>query len=198
MKRTIIKTITAVLLACLTFAAVKGRAMADECGICDIELQEYELSEDGEEIPYDDPKDRLLPFDAVSKRVYVVNHGSPVTVRVKLSEEDAPEGFLEGLEGMPEGWVLKDDGWFYYERKLDTGERVPVMDGFRLGDPYQETWELQPFRLEITAGAVLACPNQTGPSTGDGTDMRTWTCGIAAGVSGLAAAAFLKRRTDHA
>ena len=176
MKRTVIKTITAVLLACLTFAAVKGRAMADECGICDIELQEYELSEDGEEIPYDDPKDRLLPFDAVSKRVYVVNHGSPVTVRVKLSEEDAPEGFLEDLEG----------------------ERVPVMDGFRLGDLDQEIWELQTFRLEITAEAVLECPKKTGPSTGDGTDMRTWTCGIAAGVSGLAAAAFLKRKTDHA
>lgn len=92
-------------------------------GTIDISLTEKTVSGD----VLTDVKN-LVPGDTVSQNVTVTNHEMPAYVRMKcsISVQDEEGNFLASdgiflLDMNEEAWTYRD-GWWYYDRPLNTGE----------------------------------------------------------------------------
>ena len=99
-----------------------------------IELQETAITDDGEEIPFEDRFD-VMPGQDVSKIVKVTNTGSnPAYIRVQVQKAivlaaDAQGDVdldLIGLDFDDDYWTLKD-GYYYYNEPLAPGETTAAL-----------------------------------------------------------------------
>lgn len=99
-----------------------------------IELQETAITDDGEEIPFEDRFD-VMPGQDVSKIVKVTNTGSnPAYIRVQVQKAivlaaDAQGDVdldLIGLDFDGDYWTLKD-GYYYYNEPLAPGKTTAAL-----------------------------------------------------------------------
>ena len=100
-----------------------------------IELQETAITDDGEEIPFEDRFD-VMPGQDVSKIVKVTNTGSnPAYIRVQVQKAIALAADAQGdvdldlisLDFDSEKWTLGDDGYYYYKEPLAPGKTTAAL-----------------------------------------------------------------------
>lgn len=162
----------AVSAACMTFARIPVWAAVSSSlekaeGRVDIMLEEFTLNEEGKEVPWKD-LEHVMPGQDIVKIPRITNLASACNIRAKIEvtmgkEVEFPVT-LEMLQGMPEGWKLKGDGYYYYEKKLKKGESVELFRSLTIpaqwDTHYGEDGEITPYYTEnsldilVTAEAI--------------------------------------------
>lgn len=100
-----------------------------------ITLDEYQ-SLDGERLPYPEGPVPVMPGSTVSKVAVVKNYAAEVWARVRLDVTITAEDgtamdtdVVSLLHPEDSGWILGEDGWWYYTEALGAGEEsAPVME----------------------------------------------------------------------
>lgn len=125
-----------------------------ETGIVDIELDEYQLDEEGKEEPYTD-KQNILPGATISKIPRIHNEGNDCYVRAKVTFIDTTEVDESDLYGIGEDWVRGEDGYYYNKEILYTGHDTDLFQGVHIPeDMDQETTEGTMFQIRIDVDAI--------------------------------------------
>ncbi len=124
-------------------------------GDVSVSIAEYELDENGEEVPYEDGK-VVLPGQNVSKIVRFTNEANDAWIRAKITywPEYEVSGFLEDLIwDTEEGWEKIGD-YFYYQKPLSRGEHVDFFRELRIPAEWGEEENGQSFQVHVTVQAV--------------------------------------------
>ena len=129
-----------------------------QTGIVEIGIEEYEKTEDGEEKPYEDPKE-IIPGDQISKIVRITNKEEPAYIRAKVEfqfENEALNGSIgiEHLTGIDETkWIYKG-GYFYYQDSVESGEEITLFEGVSIPESWDNRYANCKFYINVTAEAV--------------------------------------------
>jgi len=163
MKKTacILAVLTAVFLGTSGAKALEDPARIEavnsfSVGEVNIVLNEYELDENGEMIPYRNDK-LVLPGECISKIAVIENHGADAWIRVR-ADFCSDEGMTGVDESMlilsEEPWEKRGDLWYYLPEPLPSGEEVTFLTAVRI--PWEWTSEVsgRSFLIRITAEAV--------------------------------------------
>lgn len=173
-------------------------------GKVDISLEEFTLDEKGREIPWKD-MEHVMPGQEITKIPRITNLAAQCQVRAKIEMKMGKEVEIpvtpKMLQGMPKGWELRDDGYYYYDRKLKKGEKVELFRSFTIPDiwdtRYGKEGEITPYYTEnsldilVTVEAIGEEPEKEvlktvrSPKTGDsqhGTGVFVLAAGISAAV----------------
>lgn len=142
-------------------AAVRSHSVEAEnrifTGDVSITLEEYQLDEEGREVPYEDGK-QVVPGQTVDKIVKIRNEAEPVWIRAegRYLAEDGPEGsFGEMAGGMGDRWI-RCGNYFYWSEPVASGESVCFFRTVTVPAEWDEEREGTDFALEVTAQAVQA------------------------------------------
>ena len=140
-------------------AAVRSYSVEAEnrigTGDVNITLEEFQLDEQGREIPYVDGK-QVVPGQKVDKRVRIRNEAEPawIRARVEYSTEDGLEGMSdEMLDGMDPVWK-KCGAYFYYRKPVETGEEISLFQTLTVPADWDESAGGKGFSVTVTAQAV--------------------------------------------
>lgn len=129
-----------------------------ESGFVNIQLNEFMLDENGtDEVPYVQETEqhvKLLPGADVSKIPRITNRGADCYVRAKVDFENIDDLSLDNVYGITEDWVLKEDGYLYYTKVLETDENVDIFEGFSVPDDFSQDNELKQFNIPIHVDAI--------------------------------------------
>jgi len=158
------------LFSQVSFAASYETEVVNHAGIGDISisLEEFELDESGQEIPYRDFK-TVLPGQRVSKIVRITNRADPAWIRAK-AEFGPPDG-IWGLSG--EGLVLGGGDWvrigayYYLKSPLEKGKSVDFIREVKIPADWDESLSGQSFSILASADAVQAANFTPDFSDGD-------------------------------
>ncbi|MDO4328184.1 MAG: LPXTG cell wall anchor domain-containing protein [Lachnospiraceae bacterium] len=155
----ILASVVGLLAAAPAFAAThQFSAEVDNTittGDISITLEEYELDDLGNQIPYQDRK-TVLPGQKVVKIICIINEAEPAWIRAK-AEFVNPSGINslgEGmLGGISEGWIKQND-YYYYTRPVDTGEEIHFFEEVMIPAVWNENDSGKEFSIDITAQAI--------------------------------------------
>lgn len=120
-----------------------------------ISLSEYELDEDGKEVPYQNDK-QVLPGQTVDKIVRITNNANASWIRVK-AEYTSEEG-LDSLSD--EELTLADGDWekigdyYYYKKPVAKDESVDFLKRVKIPASWDSTYAEKGFSIILTADAV--------------------------------------------
>ena len=125
-------------------------------GDVNISLEEYELDEDGREVPYQDGK-TVVPGQTVDKIVKIKNEAENVWVRAKAEyETDGPAKLDDSaLKGIGEKWIRAGE-YFYYTEPLEEGETILFFRQLTVPPEWDEAAAGMGFSAAVTAQAVQA------------------------------------------
>ena len=124
-------------------------------GDVSISLSEYELDEDGKEVPYQNDK-QVLPGQTVDKIVRITNNANASWIRVK-AEYTSEEG-LDSLSD--EELTLADGDWekigdyYYYKKPVAKDESVDFLKRVKIPASWDSTYAEKGFSIILTADAV--------------------------------------------
>ena len=101
-------------------------------GKVDIRLEEFTLDKNGREIPWKD-LEAVMPGQEIVKIPRVTNLQNECEIRAKIELVMGREVEMpiteDMIKGMPKGWKKREDGWYYYEKKLKkAGRRVALVE----------------------------------------------------------------------
>lgn len=143
---------------CDVLAAVRSYSMETEnhifTGDVAISLEEYELDENGAEVPYRDGK-QVVPGQTVDKIVKITNEAEPVWIRAEALCRGAESTFEEMAGGISEKWVRRGK-YYYYTEPAASEEAICFFRTITIPAEWDEHEEGQTFYVEITAQAVQA------------------------------------------
>lgn len=126
-----------------------------QTGIVEIGIEEYEKTEDGEEKPYEDPKE-IIPGDQISKIVRITNKEEPAYIRAKVEfqfENEALNGSIgiEHLTGIDETkWIYKG-GYFYHQDSVESGEEITLFEGVSIPESWDNRYANCKFYINVIA-----------------------------------------------
>ena len=124
-------------------------------GDVSISLSEYELDEDGKEVPYQNDN-QVLPGQTVDKIVRITNNANASWIRVK-AEYTSEEG-LDSLSD--EELTLADGDWekigdyYYYKKPVAKDESVDFLKCVKIPASWDSTYAEKGFSIILTADAV--------------------------------------------
>ena len=135
-------------------------------GIVDIELNEYTKDANDNEIAWTD-KTNIKPGETVSKiaKINATATSEPCYIRAKLTFtcEDATLNASAEMPSVadlnldiPANWVLKADGYYYYNTKVNPSDVVTLFTQFTLPNTLNNDWSNQTFDLDVKADAIQA------------------------------------------
>lgn len=90
------------------------------------------IYEDNNDVPNNNQN--LLPFDRIKKNPYIINNGSDCYVRVKLMFSNTDIVNDENIIWMNPNFILKNDGYYYYNKVLEQNSTVEIFRDIQLGD----------------------------------------------------------------
>lgn len=141
-----------------------------QIGDISIQLDEYELDENGAEIPYENDK-TVLPGEEVNKIVRITNQAKEAWIRAKLEYQ-----MDDGMEGLSDASItLSSDDWikcgeyYYYKKPVPNGAEVDFINRVRIPHEWDESQSEKGFSVIVTADAV-----QTANFTPDFTANDQW------------------------
>jgi hypothetical protein len=120
-----------------------------------IELNEYELDDAGNEIPYQNDK-MVAPGENVDKIVRISNLGNDAWIRVKV-EYEADEG-IKGIDDSR--LVITDEHWkkigdyYYYTEPVPLGTDIDFMKSFSVPEDISTSEARKHFAIHITSDAI--------------------------------------------
>jgi hypothetical protein len=134
-----------------------------DTGVVNIEISEYTLNPDGEEVPWVDNVS-VLPGMTVSKIPYFTSTGIDCYIRAKVEINGIVEGATpitdEDINGISDDWI-KIGEYYYYPNILKTNESVDFFHGFKI--PHDWNDDVNPsnigdwgFSVDVTVDAVQA------------------------------------------
>jgi len=157
-KRWMIVTVclSLVLILCGTGIYARSTVAVEnrfDTGIVDIDLDEYQLDENGGLEGWED-NPMLFPGNWISKIPEVTNKGNDCWVRVKLTFENVKGLDHRCLYGLDEDLVYHEDGYFYLHRVLTMGEKFRIFEGLNIPADFSQTNEDRQFQLHIQVDAI--------------------------------------------
>ena len=122
-----------------------------ETGVVDIELNEYQKSDDGTLVPWENGI-IVLPGTTVSKIPRISNEGYDCYVRAKLefSIDDLENSYYD----IGENWIEAQDGYWYYTEVLESGEYTDLFQGIQIPTDFSQEYEEQELSLKIDVDAI--------------------------------------------
>lgn len=124
-------------------------------GDVNISLSEYELDDNGNEIPYENQK-QVLPGQKVDKIVRITNKANTAWIRAKLEYTSA-----DGINRLSDEMVsLSSDRWikagdyYYYKEALDKNASIDFIDKVMIPPEWDESYAEKSFSIVVTANAV--------------------------------------------
>lgn len=137
-----------------------------------IELQEWADKE--KKVPYEEEYPGnivtgILPGVSTTKIVEVKNTGNnPVWVRVAVNKEitlkdgETPDLGLMTMDYDTDHWTLLDDGYYYYNERLDAGSTTePLFASVSFDGKMTNEYQNCTAKVEVTAYAVQVANNGT-------------------------------------
>lgn len=122
-----------------------------DTGVIDIELDEYQLDENGKMIAWQN-NPIVLPGSVVSKIPRISNVGYDCWIRVKMTPSD-PD--LNLTYDYTKGWIFADDGYIYYRNILKHGDEVDLFHNVTFPlDMDQEQYQDASLSLKIDVDAI--------------------------------------------
>ncbi len=124
-------------------------------GDISITLSEYELDENGMEVPYQDNK-MVLPGQTVDKIVRITNRANPCWLRIKAeyTEESGLQGITDqNLVLASEQW-LKIGEYYYYQKPVSKEETVDFIKKINIPTTWDQDYADKDFSIIMTAQAV--------------------------------------------
>ncbi|MDO5337204.1 MAG: hypothetical protein Q4E89_07050 [Eubacteriales bacterium] len=127
-------------------------------GDVQISLAEYELEEEGTEIPYTNSV-QIMPGDTISKIPRITNEGEPCWIRARvlytnsMEEEEGLEASL--LLGVSPKWKRQGE-YFYYTQVLKNGESADLFKAVEIPWKWTEVHTKQELSITVEADAVQA------------------------------------------
>ena len=146
-----------VMTPCMAYAGEYTTEVTNNVTLGDvsISLSEYELDEDGKEVPYQNDK-QVLPGQIVDKIVRITNNANASWIRVK-AEYTSEEG-LDSLSD--EELTLADGDWekigtyYYYKKPVAKDESVDFLKRVKIPASWDSTYAEKGFAIILTADAV--------------------------------------------
>ena len=146
-----------VMTPCMAYAGEYTTEVTNNVTLGDvsISLSEYELDEDGKEVPYQNDK-QVLPGQTVDKIVRITNNANASWIRVK-AEYTSEEG-LDSLSD--EELTLADGDWekigdyYYYKKPVAKDESVDFLKRVKIPASWDSTYAEKGFSIILTADAV--------------------------------------------
>lgn len=124
-------------------------------GDVSISLSEYELDEDGKEVPYQNDK-QVLPGQTVDKIVRITNNANASWIRVKVEYTSE-----EGLDSLTDDELTLADGdwekigdYYYYKKPVAKDESVDFLKRVQIPASWDSTYAEKGFSMILTADAV--------------------------------------------
>lgn len=121
-------------------------------GVVDIELEEFYLNGDGQEVPWENPV-LVMPGDHVSKIPRIKNWGNDCYIRARIDFGDAPVN-MDNTYGMEDNWIKAGDGCFYFRDMVPSGKSVDLFQGIVIPESLDETYADTSFSIRICVEAV--------------------------------------------
>lgn len=129
-----------------------------------VELQEW--ADKDMTVPYADPENDIIPGENVSKVVTAKNVGTgDAWIRIQFvttaeGDEIPEEGAMPlSVDVDTEGWTLQD-GWYYYNTTLKTGETAtPLFTTVSFDSAMDGDWESSIINIDVTLQAVQVAHN---------------------------------------
>lgn len=113
-------------------------------GKVDIRLEEFTLDKNGREIPWKD-LEAVMPGQEIVKIPRVTNLQNECEIRAKIELVMGREVEMliteDMIKGMPKGWKKREDGWYYYEKKLKKGENIHIFRSFTIPSEWDTKYD---------------------------------------------------------
>lgn len=127
-----------------------------QMGDINISLREYEMNQEGEEIPYKDDK-MIVPGQTVSKIPRITNIAEPCYIRLLLTYNN-DNGDLEGLsdknvKGISSDWVKRGE-YYYYTKVLGYNQTVDLFKKVTFPEEWTEAHSGQNIGINIQVDAI--------------------------------------------
>ena len=113
-----------------TYAVATGSSNTNvfSTGVVDIQLSEYTLNKNNEEVPYENQYTNVIPNQEISLIEKIQNDAANCYVRAKIIlVNDAGQNLDLTIIGMPEDWK-KIGEYYYYEPALNTGDEITIFE----------------------------------------------------------------------
>lgn len=140
-------------------------------GDVSIGLEEFELDEDGNEIPYENDK-LVIPGQKVDKIVRITNQANTAWIRAKLeyTSDDGIKGLSDHMVTLADldGWIKAGD-YYYYTGPVEKDASIEFTKEVRIPAEWDGSYADKSFSIVITADAV-----QTANFTPDFTSQDPW------------------------
>lgn len=169
------------LLAALLSLLAAGTASAatsyeteviNNVGIGDISisLEEFELDENGNEVPYENDK-VVLPGQKVDKIVRITNEANTAWIRAKLeyTSDDGIRGLSDHMVTLDSDEWIKAGDYYYYLEPVEKDSFIDFVREVRIPTEWDESYADKSFSIIVTADAV-----QTDNFTPDFTSEDPW------------------------
>ena len=166
-----INTMISMMLLALVFVSGAAGVYANsqevisnvDTGVVNIEISEYTLNENGEEIPWVD-NISVTPGMTISKRPYFTATGNNCYIRAKIEiigvVDEATPITNESFQGISNDWIKVGD-YYYYQYPVKTNEKVAFFNSFEIPSDWDNSvnpanigdWG---FSVKVTVDAVQA------------------------------------------
>ena len=146
-----------VMTPCMAYAGEYTTEVTNNVTLGDvsISLSEYELDEDGKEVPYQNDK-QVLPGQTVDKIVRITNNANASWLRVKAEYTSE-----EGLDSLSDDELTLADGdwkkigdYYYYKKPVAKDESVDFLKRVKIPASWDSTYAEKGFSMILTADAV--------------------------------------------
>ena len=146
-----------VMTPCMAYAGEYTTEVTNNVTLGDvsISLSEYELDEDGKEVPYQNDK-QVLPGQTVDKIVRITNNANASWIRVKVEYTSE-----EGLDSLSDDELTLADGdwekigdYYYYKKPVAKDESVDFLKRVQIPASWDSTYAEKGFSMILTADAV--------------------------------------------
>ena len=119
-----------------------------------VHIEEYRLTEDGQEVPWED-QPVILPGSRISKIPRIVNDGPKTRIRVRITFRgtEQAEKLEKGIFGMSADWKKARDGFYYYRKPLKRNESVDLFQGLQIPADFSQKEAGRTIYMDITVQA---------------------------------------------
>lgn len=118
------------------YALMKDTEIRDSLstGIVNIELETYNINEDGEEIPYREERKHVMPGNEISLIPKVFNKGEDCYIRAKI---DINNENLCSVEEIPSCWIKHGD-YYYLDEVFTKDSDINIFAKVKIADTITE------------------------------------------------------------